>query len=83
MLAAGAVPAVEVQRQARAAGFSEATLRRAKKALGIRAYKLGFNPGEWVWSLPPSRRRSEDGEDAHSQDVSAFDAFGAPSETSE
>jgi DNA repair protein RadA/Sms len=36
---------------ARSAGIAEATLRRAKSALGIKAIKGEF-AGQWVWSLP-------------------------------
>ncbi len=80
VLADGPIPANEVQRQARAAGFSEPTLRRVKKALGVRAHRRGFNPGVWVWSLPGVRRCTVDGEDAQAQSVSIYDAFGAPSD---
>lgn len=47
----GPVGAVEVKKDARNADVSEATLRRAKTALGVRSRKEP--DGFWVWSLPP------------------------------
>lgn len=67
-LADGPVPADEVKRQAKANAISEATLRRAKSAVGVVARKLGFGDGgQWLWALPD--------EDAHPPtpgDVSAL-----------
>ena len=49
----GAVPAADVQRRARADGIADATLRRAKSALGVRSRRQGFGPGSLVvWELP-------------------------------
>jgi len=60
MLAGRLVAATEVRREANSAGFSWATVRRAKKRLGIRATRraesgdgLGGR-GHWYWSLPSS-----------------------------
>jgi putative DNA primase/helicase len=47
----GARAVTEVEAEAEADGISDRTLRRARKALGVRAKKVGF-PGEWVWQLP-------------------------------
>ncbi len=52
VLADGSVPAEEVKKQAKAAGMSEATLRRAKGELGITHYKVGY-PGVWMWATKP------------------------------
>jgi hypothetical protein len=49
LLANGPLPANHVIAQARAAGLSEPTLKRAKRWLGIKSNKL---PGEWQWELP-------------------------------
>ncbi len=46
----GAVSSKDVFRQAKAAGVSERTLWRAKKRLGVKAVKSGFD-GSWKWSL--------------------------------
>lgn len=52
-LSGGARPAGETQREARKAGFTDATLRRAKSALGVVSTKNGFGcEGSWAWSLP-------------------------------
>ena len=54
MLASGPVSAVEIQGQAKKAGFAMATLRRAKKALKVRSKRAeGFaGDGLWNWTLP-------------------------------
>ena len=51
LLSNGSVEAKGVQREAKAAGIADATLRRAKKALCIRVDKQGFEGG-WAWVLP-------------------------------
>ena len=51
LLAAGPVPATEVEEQAGKAGFSWATIRRAKDELRIKPRRDGFG-GPWVWELP-------------------------------
>lgn len=55
LLACGDVGAEEGEREARAAGISERTLRRARHRLGVESHKVG-RPGErgqrWVWRLP-------------------------------
>ena len=48
-LAAGALPSSEVERQAREAGFTLRTLRRAKTGLDILSYREGTG---WMWRLP-------------------------------
>lgn len=52
LLVDGAVPATDAQTLARAAGISEATLRRARQDLGIKLSRDGFQ-GRSLWSLPP------------------------------
>ncbi len=51
VLANGPRPAAEVVREARAAGISEMTLKRARWRLAVKPSKDGFQGG-WVWSLP-------------------------------
>jgi hypothetical protein len=51
ILDAGPVLATDVMRQARQAGISDPTLRRAKSQLGVAAGKTSFG-GKWEWSLP-------------------------------
>jgi putative DNA primase/helicase len=50
-LAAGPKPVKAIRAEARGAGVSEMTLRRAKDALSLVVEKQGLNGG-WVWSLP-------------------------------
>ena len=52
------VPSLEIEQGARANGISGATLRIAKKALGVKAIKKGQpgkpdTPGKWYLQLPP------------------------------
>ena len=55
ILADGPLPAREAARQAREAGVSDASLRRARGSLGVRVERRGFGPGgRWEWSLPVS-----------------------------
>jgi hypothetical protein len=51
VLRPGPMQATAVQRQARAFGISEKTLRRTGKDLGVRIEKTGFQEG-WMWTLP-------------------------------
>lgn len=51
MLASGPQPTKEVEAEAKVAGLSLATLRRAKEGLKVRVRKEGFQ-GQWVWELP-------------------------------
>ena len=53
VLADGPRPATVVLAEARAAGLSERTLRRARQALGVILRKDGFQ-GAWCWQLPSS-----------------------------
>lgn len=58
VLANGPLPAKKVNDQARAAGISERTLKRAKGKLGVVAHKVGGHFGDaqeqrWEWELPP------------------------------
>jgi archaellum biogenesis ATPase FlaH len=56
-LADGAMAAEEVKKDARGAGISERTLKRAKREMGVRSRKRG---GVWYWELP--REKSEEGQ---------------------
>jgi putative DNA primase/helicase len=53
VLDAGPLPARDVQAQARECGFSSATLRRAKKDVGVLVTREGYGKeGKWRWKLP-------------------------------
>jgi len=60
LLAAGPVTAIRVIELAKAAGHSEETIRRAKKAMGIVASKGAFS-GSWEWSLTEAKTDDNDG----------------------
>jgi putative DNA primase/helicase len=51
LLRHGPLPTEQVRTEARAAGLSWITVRRAAEALGIRSRKQAFSGG-WVWALP-------------------------------
>ena len=51
-LAEGSVNAVAVLKQAKRLGFSEITIRRAKKDLGVTSYRDPHFRGFWMWRLP-------------------------------
>lgn len=68
----GAVAVKEIKRAAGEAGLSDATLRRAKSALNVKAVKAGMSGG-WNWEI--ERRCSPNPEDARAQSVSAFGNF--------
>jgi hypothetical protein len=51
----GAVPAKQVQGDAKDEGISASTLQRAKEKLGVMSHRQGFGgEGKWVWELPPT-----------------------------
>jgi putative DNA primase/helicase len=50
LLANGPLPTSDIKAEAGNAGFSWPTVRRAKKALGIKAFKSGMREG-WHWRL--------------------------------
>ncbi|MBB5343170.1 KaiC/GvpD/RAD55 family RecA-like ATPase [Edaphobacter lichenicola] len=53
VLANGAVPAKDVQKQARAEGIAEVTLRRTRESMNIVPAKIkGDFAGPWMWELP-------------------------------
>jgi hypothetical protein len=70
-LEAGPVPEKDIAKDARTAGISAATLRRAKAALGVKSNKRGGHFGgqqEWDWTLPgaeDAQPEDENTEDAH------------------
>lgn len=68
VLANGPLTAVEVMVQATEAGYSEATIKRAKAALFIKPTKQGLGP--WTWALPKILEMGSS--PAASQNLSAF-----------
>jgi hypothetical protein len=73
LLRDGRLSPKEIKAQADDAGFSWATIRRAKDRASVRVFKEGFGKdSRWFWELSPQRCAAE-GEDAQPSDVSAFD----------
>jgi len=71
-LADGAIAAKQIDIDRRGAGYSEATIRRARVSLGIKPRKDGMRGG-WVWELPIELRRcSNNAEDAQQYSVNTF-----------
>jgi putative DNA primase/helicase len=74
-LASGPVPVRDLQAEAKAAGLSWATIRRAKDSIGVAAERKSEGregKGEWQWVAPNSARRSSDLQDAHPNSMSVL-----------
>ena len=65
----GARPAKEIDTEAKEAGISNASLRRARSKLNVRSVKSAMTGG-WMLQLPKALNTPED---AHTKMVSAFD----------
>jgi hypothetical protein len=74
-LAGGAVAVIDLQADAKQAGLSWATIRRAKDRLGVVAKRESHGRdggGRWAWAMPPSARCSSPLQDAHPLEVSTL-----------
>jgi putative DNA primase/helicase len=70
LLAYGEVSATQMEKDCKGAGYSGATIRRAKKQLGIKSIKRGMgSKGIWVWELPKMLNIPKD---AHTQRVNTL-----------
>jgi len=69
VLADGPMPASDIIRDAEDAGIAEKTLRRAKKHLGVMAYREGEagkrGAGRWLWKLPVAALVTGGDQDGH------------------
>jgi hypothetical protein len=74
-LAGGAVAVIDLKADAKEAGLSWATIRRAKDRLGIVAKRESHGRdggGRWTWAMPIPARCSSPLQDAHPLEVSAL-----------
>jgi hypothetical protein len=74
-LATGPVAMKDIQAEAKEAGLSWATVRRAKERLGIVAERESHGRdggGRWMWAMPRSARCSSSLQDAHPLEVSTL-----------
>src|SRR5829696_4685746 len=69
VLANGPMPASDIIRNAEDASIAEKTLRRAKKLLGVMAYREGEagkrGAGRWLWKLPVAALVTGGDQDGH------------------
>jgi putative DNA primase/helicase len=74
-LATGPVAMKDIQAEAKEAGLSWATVRRAKDRLGVEAERKSHGRdggGRWTWAMPIPARRSSHLQDAHPSEVSTL-----------
>jgi hypothetical protein len=74
-LAGGAMAVMDLKADAKEAGLSWATIRRAKDRLGVVAERESYGRdggGRWTWAMPISARCSSPLQDAHALEVSAL-----------
>lgn len=69
LLAISQMPVKQIQKEAKDAGHAWATIKRARKKLGIQSKKIGMEKG-WAWRLPPKKIKIP--EDTHTKNVSTF-----------
>lgn len=61
ILSDGEMTASEIKKDCIGAGYSQSTMNRAKKNLGIDAKKIGIGKGSyWVWAMPKILNTSKD-----------------------
>lgn len=72
LLSHGPVQAKAIRADAEGAGYSWATIKRAKKALGITPEKAGMR-GPWEWFLPAKVLKKDEG--TQQKNVSTFGKF--------
>lgn len=74
LLKSGSMKAAEVQKEARHAGISEKSLRRARERIGIKPYKREFSGG-WWWGINGGED-AQDAQGAHTRMVGNFEGEG-------
>ena len=75
MIEAGPVRTEEIKVEAKAAGLTWATIRRAKENIGAKAVRQGYGEeGGWFWKLPDPVLVKGAHSPLHPEHVSAFDS---------
>jgi putative DNA primase/helicase len=76
LLAEGAIPTTQIYSDAKGAGFTQSTIRRAKASLGIEAKRVGEKGikggGVWHWESPDSIKALKNDLDALTNNVSTL-----------
>ena len=72
LLSRGPKKAQDCEKEAKDAGISKKTLRRAREKLEIKPRRADFKNGWWEWALP----KNDDAHDAQSKNKGTFDAKG-------
>ena len=70
LLAYGEVSVTQMEKDCKGAGYSCATMRRAKKNLGVKSRKTDGSKGCWVWYIPKGLNMLID---AHTKNVNTLD----------
>lgn len=74
MLEAGPVRTEEIKAEAKAAGLTWSTIRRAKDTISAKAVRQGYGEdGGWFWRLPDPKPAKDAHATLHPENVSAFD----------
>lgn len=73
LLSTAPLATAAVKAEAKEAGFSWATVRRAKDALGVKARKASGKDGEWSWSLPLEARGKGAHDFPNTENMSTFE----------
>jgi putative DNA primase/helicase len=69
LLAYGELSATQMEKDCKGAGYSFATMRRAKKNLGVKSRKTDGSKGYWVWYIPKGLNMLID---AHTKNVNSL-----------
>lgn len=70
LLKYGEVSVTQMEKDCKGAGYSFATMRRAKKNLGVKSRKTDGSKGYWVWYIPKGLNMLID---AHTKNVNTLD----------
>jgi len=72
LLETGPMATDDIKAEAKDAGISWSTIRRAKEAIGARPRKIGFADARWFWALPDPKPVEGAHEGAHPVEMGTF-----------